>query len=544
VGEIARVLLFYTDPYYLVEQVYPYGLDLLATRLREEGIEARVEYAFLPSADPAANLTKAVADFRPDLVGLGIRNIDTCMACEDHGDVAGEGYRSFFFLPKIRAAANAVRAVLPGVPIVCGGGGFTVAPRQILDYLDVGFGVVGEGEAALSAFVQAWPDKDRLAQIPGLVLRGETGFSEHPRGKFVFAQGQIPARDPGFRHAFESAGLPVRVKRGCNQACSFCVEPIIEGRTFVYRDIADVINELQAAARMDGVNKIFFVDTEFNIPDQDYAAALVEGLLANGLHSRFRFASQFLPRPFTNDFAMLLAKAGFSVVLTCTSFADAVLEATGVSYREADILHALALCAEHGIDATVDLIFGLPGETWETVDHSIRRMTDLPATSRRRYEYTVGARVYPGTVLARGLGGEAGRNLYGKLTADLLEPCFHCVPTSPLELKRYVDARVPSPMRFDNELSESLRARLAVGYLADHGRLREAGEAYLSLSLPDQSAAFDYYFRLLADAGYPGRARLAAENLREAIDESNNPAYRDQAGVIDYYLAILSRAGF
>lgn len=543
-GEIKRVLLLYTDPYYLVEQVYPYGLDLLATRLREEGVEARIEYAFLPSADPAANLTKTVADFRPDLVGLGIRNIDTCMACEDYGDVAGEGYRSFFFLPRIREAANAVREVLAGVPIICGGGGFTVAPRQILDYLDVGFGVAGEGEAALSAFVQAWPDQDRLAQIPGLVIRGEKGFTENPRGKFAFPGAQIPARDPGFRHSFESVGLPVRVKRGCNQACSFCVEPIIEGRTFIFRDIPDVVNELQAAARMDGVNKIFFVDTEFNIPDPDYGTALVEGLLAKGLHSRFRFASQFLPRPFTNDFAILLAKAGFSVILTCTSFADEVLEASGVSYREADILHALDLCAEHGIDATVDLIFGLPGETWETVDHSIRRMTDLPATSQRHYEYTVGARVYPGTAMARRIGEEGGRNVYGNPTPGLLELCFHCVPASPLELKRYVDSRVPSPMRFDNALSESLRARLAVGYLADHGRFREADDAYLSLSLPDQSVVFDYYFRSLADAGYPGRARLAAENLREAIDESNNPAYRGQAGVIDYYLAILSRAGF
>ncbi|MFO7688692.1 MAG: cobalamin B12-binding domain-containing protein [Desulfobacterales bacterium] len=150
-AQIKQVLLIYTDPYYLVKQVYPYGLDILAARLRQDGIRVSVEYAFLPSADPKANLAKAIADFTPDLVGLGIRNIDTCMACEDYGDVFGEGYRSFFFLPAIRSAADAVRAVLPGVPIVCGGGGFTVAPRQMLEYLDVGFGVAGEGEEALSA---------------------------------------------------------------------------------------------------------------------------------------------------------------------------------------------------------------------------------------------------------------------------------------------------------------------------------------------------------------------------------------------------------
>jgi len=370
-SEISQVLFIYTDPYYIVKQIYPYGLDLLAARLRQEGIAVTIAYAFLPSADPVANLSRVVADFTPDLVGLGIRNIDTCMACEDYGDVSGDGYRSFFFLPAIRSVADAVRAVLPRVPIICGGGGFTMAPRQMLAYLNVDFGVTGEGEEALSTFVITWPDRDRLGQIPGIVMRSGNRFSETPRSPFAFQHHPISERDPGFRHAFASAGLPVRVKRGCNQACTFCVEPIIEGRSFVYRDVADVIGELQAAAGMDPVDKVFFVDTEFNLPDLNYATALVDAIMAEDLHARFRFASQFLPRPFTDDFATRLAAAGFSVILTCTSFADPVLEASGASYRRADILKALDLCARHGIDVTVDLIFGLPGETWETVARSV-----------------------------------------------------------------------------------------------------------------------------------------------------------------------------
>lgn len=541
-SEIRQVLLLYTDPYYLVKQIYPYGLDMLAARLRQEGIDIRVEYAFLPGALPAANLAAAVADFTPDLVGLGIRNIDTCMACEDFGDVSGDGYRSFFFLPSIREAANAVREVLPGVPMICGGGGFTVAPRDILAYLDVGFGVVGEGEEALSAFVHAWPDRDRLAEIPGLVMLNRKRFIEHPRKEFSFPAPPQPGRDPGFRHALEAAGLPVRVKRGCNQGCSFCVEPIIEGRKFVYRDIPDVIDELRAAADMDQVARVFFVDTEFNVPDQTYATALVESLVGEGLHSRFRFASQFLPRPFTGDFAKLLARAGFSIILTCTSFADEVLEAAGVSYRAADIVKTLELCAEHSIDATVDLIFGLPGESWETAARTIGLMNDLPPTPLRRYEYTVGARVYPGTPLARMVAGNGGRNVYGNLAPELLEPCFYCTPVPPLELKKHVDARVSEPMRFDNDLAESSRARLAVGYLADRNRFAEACDAFLSLPLPDKSAAFDYFFRLAANTGRLDVARLAAENLRQAIFESGNPAYQSQAGVISYYLAVLERA--
>jgi hypothetical protein len=283
------------------------------------------------------------------------------------------------------------------------------------------------------------------------------------------------------------------------------------------------------------------VDTEFNLPGLDYAAALVQRLVENNWPRRFRFASQFLPRPFTDDFARLLAQAGFSVILTCTSFADAVLEAAGVSYRQADIANALDLCARYDIDVTVDLIFGLPGETRETLDHSLRCMHQWFPDPLRRYEYTVGARIYPGTPLARRVAAGDGRNVYGPLAPGLLEPCFYCEPGAPLDLKRQIDHRAPTPMRFDNEIGEASRARLAVGYLFDHDRIADACETFLSLELPDKSAVFDELFRRLADAGRLDAARRVAEDLRRSIAASGHPAYQDQAGVIDHYLALLHR---
>ncbi|MBE0584025.1 MAG: cobalamin B12-binding domain-containing protein, partial [Desulfofustis sp.] len=364
-SSIRRALLIYTDPYYLVKQIYPYGLDLLATRLRQEGIDTRIEYAFLPGTQALTNLSLIFAEFRPDLVGLGIRNLDTCMACEDYGDLTGDGYRSFFFLPQVREVADAVRKLGPEVPLVCGGGGFTIEPQGILDYLDIDYGIVGEGEDALAAFAQYWPDRSRLQDIPGIIMRTADGFKKMPRKTFAFPNLEPAQRDAGFHHAFASASLPVRVKRGCNQTCIFCVEPIIEGSRFVYRDPVEVIGELQKFAALEQVNKVFFVDTEFNIPDLTYATQLLDYLLAAGLNSRYRFVSQFLPRPFTDAFARLLAKAGMSVIMTVTSFADTVLSASGTSYRQSDIVNAIELCARHDIDLTIDLIFGLPGETWE-----------------------------------------------------------------------------------------------------------------------------------------------------------------------------------
>lgn len=56
VKTLKRVLLLYTDRYYLIKQIYPFGLDVLAHHLRCSGHEVHVEYPFLPDRDLETNL--------------------------------------------------------------------------------------------------------------------------------------------------------------------------------------------------------------------------------------------------------------------------------------------------------------------------------------------------------------------------------------------------------------------------------------------------------------------------------------------------------
>ncbi len=77
----------------------------------------------------------------------------------------------------------------------------------------------------------------------------------------------------------------------------------------MFREIEHVIEELKTIARTHGgVNRIFFVDTEFNVPDFSYGTSLVRRIIEEGLNERFRFSSQFLPRPFDAAFAAGLSK--------------------------------------------------------------------------------------------------------------------------------------------------------------------------------------------------------------------------------------------
>ena len=99
----------------------------------------------------AAAARRAVEDFSPDCVGLGVRNID------NQDKYAGE-----FYPPAAREIADAVRSET-SAPVVLGGAGFTIFPAECLEYMDVEMGIVGEGERSFVALL----DDDRRARLLG-----------------------------------------------------------------------------------------------------------------------------------------------------------------------------------------------------------------------------------------------------------------------------------------------------------------------------------------------------------------------------------------
>jgi len=540
--EIKHILLLYTDRYYFANQVYPFGLDIIAHHLRRHGYTVSVDYPFLENPDLKTNLERIIGTSKPDLIGLGIRNLDTAISCEPFGDHECPNFRTFYFLPDIDRIVRIIRNIHPRVPMILGGGAFSIAPVPIMKKLEIEYGIVGEGEKPLTRFLEAFPDKEKMTGIENMVFRHKGNYHIHPRGepyRFI-DNGEIFRREKTFNYAYETTGMPVRTKRGCNRTCSYCVEPIIEGRRFSFKNHETVIKELEFIAKTyDQVHNIFITDTEFNIPDLSYCRTLVEKIIAAGLHERFRFSSQFLPRPFDSAFADLLDRAGFSVILTCDSFADGVLEKNRAPHREKDIVNAIELCSRFRIDCTVCLIFGLPGENRETMDHTLEQMRQHPMDGLRRYEYTMGGRIYQGTLLSQ-IAEKEGRNLYGQKSEGCLDPFYYCSPESPLKLKQYVEDRLPFSMEYKNADNEAARQMLAAAYLVDKKRWDEVANWFFKIALPAKVAIFDYLFRNLSNSGRIKAAKTVSHHLLDHINHSGQQdQYAEQISLIRFYSSLL-----
>ena len=127
------------------------------------------------------------------------------------------------------------------------------------------------------------------------------------------------------------------------------------------------------------------------------------------------------------------------VSITVDSAADALLETAQKPFRRRHLDDLIALLSEHGVSADLGLIFGLPGETEETIAETIDFVRSLPESIE--VVYSAGARVYPHTPLARIAEGEP-EWLVANDDPTFLTPTVYSRPWQPRELARRLDEQL------------------------------------------------------------------------------------------------------
>jgi hypothetical protein len=292
------------------------------------------------------------------------------------------------------------------------------------------------------------------------------------------------------------------------------------------------INE-SPCSKLQGISK-------FNIPDLTYCTDLVTAILHEGLEGRFRFVTQLVPKPLNSNFLRLLGEAGFSVVLTSESFSNSVLNQNHMAYKDDDIVQAIEACSKAVVNCTVSLIFGLPGETPETMAHTLARMKEYPVGPMRTYEYTVGGRIYQGTPLCDYVEHEKPTNhLYGTPSGGYLAPYYFCSPYSPFEVERFVRTAFPDLQCHDSRYDAETHQRLAISYLCDQGLWVDAVGCFLTAKPSVQEAAYDYLLKQLVRLERWDDAKTISMAFLDNM-EKQGAADSGQVDVAKFYLSHLT----
>ena len=374
-------------------------------------------------------------------------------------------------------------------------------PREVLDYLELDFAVVGEGEQAAVQFFGAGAAQVNPALIPGLVCRGR-----HETGPALPAHLPAAARImPRLYHwvdtrrylGFEPV-LPVQGKRGCAKVCLYCTYNRIEGTTWRLRDSAEVVEEIRVAMAQTGAREFEFVDSIFNEPP-GYLETLIEEILSRGLQAKFRVSS-LSPRGLTKGQVRLMERAGMgSLVITPESACNTTLAALRKDFTEDDVYHAAELLSGSSIKALWCFLLGGPGEDETTLARTIA-FANRSICSKDAAFITTGIRMYPGTGLHRLAVAEGVAH-----AADgLLMPSFYFSPKiTHQRAMELLQSGLSHPSRcifLANTRSRSLAPLRRLGTM---------------LGLPSPFWRYAGYLNWLTGTGRPARGALRPQLLQK-----------------------------
>ncbi len=396
-----KVLLISPNREILPDPVFPIGLAYIAAALRGAGHDINVvDLCFIDNIE--RSLESAILEFKPELIGISIRNID---------DVSFP--RSISYLPLYRVVLDICKKY-SDVPIVAGGSGFTILPEEFMKNLKIDYGIVGEGEGSL------------LSLIDYLQNGGELPDSVITNHKLC----GVPSRDPNWKEIiplrsvfstkdyYEKGGmLNIQTRRGCPFNCIYCSYPMIEGKAVRLREISHVVNEISEIVEQTDMKHFFIVDSIFNHP-REYALDFCKEIINRKLKISWNCYAN--PGFMDSELIEAMLKAGCSGVEFGTdSMIDSILDNLKKGFRYEQVKETSRLCKQAGLKFCHFCFIGAPGETVEDVKLNIERLDLLYADS---IMIMVGIRIFPNTELFMRAKNELGISKIG------LEPVYYISP--------------------------------------------------------------------------------------------------------------------
>ncbi len=381
-----KVLLISANTEQISMPVMPLGLACVRQAVEQAGHEVRA-LNLMTRTDSRKYIEEAVTTFQPEVIGVSVRNIDDQSMRQ-----------SRFLLPAVKDIVDDCRQ-LSSAPIVLGGAGYSIFPRNALSYLGADMGIQGEGEDAVVELLCRMEQKAVIDDIPGLFTVRNEARRRPPRQQKALERHPLPTPGndlsvhPDFKP--ETIWLPFQTRRGCPMDCSYCSTAVIEGRRLRKRSPESVVAVLEQYAAA-GFQQFFITDNTFNFP-LSYAKTFCREILRRQLNIRW----QAILYPFGVDAELtdLMARSGcVQVSLGFESGSATILKRMNKRFTPQMVTEISRLLKTRGIRRMGFLLLGGPGETRETVMESMAFAENLQPEMMR---FTAGIRIYPHTALEK-----------------------------------------------------------------------------------------------------------------------------------------------
>jgi radical SAM superfamily enzyme YgiQ (UPF0313 family) len=267
---------------------------------------------------------------------------------------------------------------------------------EVLKETNANFVVKGDGETALKNieyeatcdYGTRWRSRHEI--VDGGLTQDVDGFPD-----WEMIDPRTYPHAPWGAVTKNSLVAPILTSRGCSYLCTFCASPKLSNRRIRWRSVDAVMQELVYLNTYFGVKEFCFQDDNFTA-DNKRAGEICERILSLGLHIDWACENGIRADKVDRHLLELMKKAGcYKATFGIESADNQILKNIKKLETIESIEESVNLAADVGIDIVGSFIFGLPGETRETLDKTIR----WAANSRLAIAQFGILSIYPGSEL-------------------------------------------------------------------------------------------------------------------------------------------------
>jgi anaerobic magnesium-protoporphyrin IX monomethyl ester cyclase len=362
----------------------PLGLAGIAAYIEREGIDSCIIDCYAhPESDLA--IKSYLLEKRPAFIG---------MSCTTSS-----------FLDGIRIA-NMARELCPDIRVIFGGPHVSALREKILeDFPEVDYCVTGEGEVTLTELIKS--AGEHPASIKGIVYRdalkgivsngyraGIPDLDTLPFPAYKKLEGYPSAyKLPIFNYP-RSPNASCISSRGCPYACTYCDRSVFQ-RSFRYNSAEYVYEHLDFLKRRFGIRHINFYDDQFTF-NRERIMTLTTMMMEKSLSLTFNCVVR--AEHIDHDLIRQMKRAGCWMISLGIETGDEMLLARHRKNADLKMLEKkVNMIHDAGIRTKGLFMLGLPGETVESINKSIRYFLSLPLDDLNVAKFTP----FPGTPLYR-----------------------------------------------------------------------------------------------------------------------------------------------
>ncbi|RLE51664.1 MAG: hypothetical protein DRJ26_05535 [Candidatus Methanomethylicota archaeon] len=248
--------------------------------------------------------------------------------------------------------------------------------KAILKHKSIDAAVIGEGEYTMLELVEKVEERERPANIKGVIYRKEGRIIENPPRNYIKNLDEIPfpAQNLLPMDLYGEYKGAIITSRGCPYSCTFCSKPVF-GKTWRAHSPSYVLREKEELITKYKAEQISFLDDEFLL-DRKRAEAILDGIIERRWKVKLYFWNGLRVDEVDEKILMKMKQAGCTTINYGVESVDPlVLKNIKKNITLTQIEKAVKIARKLGIKVNLFLMIGNPGDTYEHVE-KIKRFLD------------------------------------------------------------------------------------------------------------------------------------------------------------------------